>query len=179
MKCWLFVASLPQAASLVSCASRSNAPIAKAPTGGPSLEQPPFHITPEGSSKEATRASVAISDEIARACGLTQTEAYFAFDSARVDTRAAKVLRKLADCFAKGPLAGRGMRLVGHADPRGDEEYNLVLGGQRADSVARTLRQLGLPDNRMSTSSRDEMDDSGTDEASWGRDRRVDVLLGS
>ena len=71
------------------------------------------------------------------------------------------------------------MRLVGHADPRGDEEYNMVLGGRRADNVKSAIVQAGLHSSKIATTSRGEMDATGTDEAGWEKDRRVDVMLGS
>jgi peptidoglycan-associated lipoprotein len=89
------------------------------------------------------------------------------------------VLQKLATCFKDGPLKGRSMLLVGHADPRGDDEYNLVLGGRRADGVRGMLMKYGLGKDRITTSSRGEMDASGTEPESWAKDRRVDVKLGS
>jgi peptidoglycan-associated lipoprotein len=69
------------------------------------------------------------------------------------------------------------MRLVGHADPRGSSDYNMVLGGSRADTVKTFLTMKGMPGGRIATTSRGEMDASGTDDASWAKDRRVDVLL--
>jgi peptidoglycan-associated lipoprotein len=71
------------------------------------------------------------------------------------------------------------MNLVGHADPRGEEEYNMVLGGKRADNVKHFLTGVGLPDAQAMTTSRGEMDATGTDESSWAKDRRVDVVLAS
>ena len=87
------------------------------------------------------------------------------------------MLRKLAVCFSTGPLAGRQMGLVGHADPRGESEYNMLLGERRATNVKQVIVSEGLAPDKMSTSSRGEMDATGTDEASWARDRRVDVVL--
>jgi peptidoglycan-associated lipoprotein len=71
------------------------------------------------------------------------------------------------------------MRLVGHADPRGDEEYNMSLGNRRADNVKSAIVGAGLSASQVATTSRGEMDATGTDDASWEKDRRVDVLLGS
>lgn len=152
----------------------------------PRAEQPPLR-SGEGtasstqaaaSDDDAGSANVNIADEIRRACGLTDAEAYFAYNSDRLRTRDAAVLDKLARCFKDGPLAGRTMRLVGRADRRGDEEYNLVLGGRRASTVQRVLVAQGLDSARVSVTSRGEMDAEGDDEAGWARDRRVDVLLG-
>jgi peptidoglycan-associated lipoprotein len=89
------------------------------------------------------------------------------------------VLKKLADCFTTGPLKGRVMRLVGHADPRGDDSYNMALGGQRADNVKRIIVAEGMSAEKTETSSRGEDEATGTDEAGWAKDRRVDVKLGN
>ena len=86
-------------------------------------------------------------------------------------------LDKLAECFKSGPMKGRVMKLVGHADPRGDSDYNMQLGLSRADSVAKYLADQGLEKKQATTTSRGALDASGTDEASWAQDRRVDVVL--
>lgn len=123
-----------------------------------------------------TSGSVHIDERIRRACG-DLPEAHFAFDSSAVDGRAAAALDALARCFSTGPLAGHGMRLLGHADPRGEVEYNLALGQRRAGSVADYLAQRGVARSKLAPSSRGEFDASGTDEEGWARDRKVDVIL--
>ncbi len=127
---------------------------------------------------DATRGNLNISDEIRKACGLTDAEAYFAFDSAHVRPQDHTVLKKLADCFSTGALKGREMRLVGHADPRGTADYNIALGGRRADNVKAVIATEGLAASKIATTSRGAMDATGTDEATWAKDRRVDVTLG-
>lgn len=122
-----------------------------------------------------TASGVKISDEIAKACGITNTEAFFAFDSAKIQT--AGPLDKLAECFKTGPMKGRVMKLVGHADPRGDSDYNVQLGLSRADSVSKYLFGKGLDKKQATTTSRGAMDAKGTDEPSWAQDRRVDIVL--
>lgn len=123
-----------------------------------------------------TSGSVHIDERIRRACG-DIPEAHFAFDSAAVDPRAAAALDALGRCFSTGALAGHGVRLIGHADPRGEVEYNLALGQRRAGSVADYLAQRGVARGKLMASSRGEFDASGTDEAGWARDRKVDVVL--
>jgi peptidoglycan-associated lipoprotein len=120
---------------------------------------------------------VAISNDIRKACGIADVDAFFAYDSARVQSEDSAPLAKLAQCFASGALRGREMRLVGHADPRGDSEYNYLLGQRRADNVKTGVVSVGLSAERIATSSRGENEAKGTSEASWTRDRRVDVLL--
>ncbi len=125
-----------------------------------------------------SQSQINISEEIRKACGISDSDAHFAFDSANVRDQDQKILQQLATCFTTGPLKGRQMRLVGHADPRGEPEYNMVLGGKRADNVKDFIVKQGMNDAKIQTTSRGEMDATGTDEASWARDRRVDVMLG-
>jgi peptidoglycan-associated lipoprotein len=127
----------------------------------------------------ATQAQISISDEIKKACGISDPDAYFAFDSAKLTGQDDRVMGQLADCFTTGPMQSKMMRLVGHADPRGDDEYNMVLGQHRADNVQQFLVKKGLASDRAQTSSRGEMDAKGTDEVTWAKDRRVDVLAGN
>lgn len=63
--------------------------------------------------------------------------------------------------------------------PRGEEDYNLALGGRRANSVRDAMRELGVASGRFQLTSRGDLDAKGTDEATWAEDRRVDVKLAS
>ena len=128
---------------------------------------------------KGTSGMVSISDDVKSACGISDDEAYFAFNSANVRLRDKQILDKLRACFISGKLKGHTMQLVGHADPRGDDSYNLALGGKRADSVKDVIVGRGMPSSKVSTSSRGEMDATGNDESTWAKDRRVDVLSGS
>ena len=118
---------------------------------------------------------VAVDDRIARACDLPTP--YFDFDSARLQPTAEKVLGAIANCFTAGPLKGRSMNLVGHADPRGELHYNFGLGQMRAQRVANYLAQRGLPSARMETTSRGELEATGSDESGWAHDRKVEIFL--
>jgi len=120
--------------------------------------------------------SIHIDDKILRACG-NLPAAHFAFDSSSVQPEAAATLDALARCFTTGALAGRSMLLIGHTDARGEVEYNIALGQRRAGSVAGYLAGRGLPRARVGTTSRGEFDATGTDDAGWARDRKVDVTL--
>src|SRR3954447_402450 len=91
-----------------------------------------------------TASSIHIDDAILKACGITVPKAFFAFDSANVQGQDTTTLEAVAQCFVGGPLKGRGLKLVGHADPRGETEYNFVLGNSRADAVGGFLRSKGL-----------------------------------
>jgi peptidoglycan-associated lipoprotein len=120
-----------------------------------------------------------VSEEIARACALPESKVApsFEFDSTAIGDQDRSVLGAIAKCLLDGPLKGRGLSLTGRADPRGEPEYNMSLGESRADSVRRYLHDLGLRAERLRATSRGELDATGTDEASWSHDRRVDIDL--
>ncbi len=166
-------------AVVAGCGS-DNTPPPKAPTTAAvtTTATPAPPPPPEKVGDVPTQSNINISDEIRKACGITDAEAYFSYDSANVRPQDKAVLKKLADCFSTGPLKGRELRLVGHADPRGEEEYNMVLGGRRADNVKTAIAGEGLSSDKIATTSRGKLDAIGTDEASWAKDRRVDVVLG-
>jgi peptidoglycan-associated lipoprotein len=162
-------------ASLFSCATEKP-PIAPTLQAREARVVAPAPAAPPADSNEGT---IEISQTIRKACGLSNNEAHFRFDSAVVQSADGGMLRDLATCFVDGPLAGESMRVVGHADPRGEGEYNLLLGGRRGDNVKTHLVGQGMNPDQISASSRGEMDATGDDEASWVQDRRVDVMLAS
>lgn len=127
---------------------------------------------------DPSKGNINISDEIKKACGISDAEAFFAYDSANIRQQDKAVLAKLATCFTTGPLKGREMRLVGHADNRGEEDYNMLLGQKRADNVKGAIVSAGMTAAKTLTTSRGELDATGADESTWSKDRRVDIVLG-
>lgn len=175
----ILVASASLAALVAGCGSDPQPPPKVAATVPPPPPPPPANDPPPAPKPDVaspSSGSIQIEDKILKACGNVPT-ARFAFDSAAIEGEAAKVLDALAVCFVAGPLKGKGMKLVGHADPRGETEYNLALGQKRAGSVAEYLAKKGLEPGRVATSSKGEFEATGTDEEGWARDRKVDVLL--
>ncbi|NUP13287.1 MAG: OmpA family protein [Polyangiaceae bacterium] len=148
---------------------------AKTPDDANARTAPPAK-TSDGSKGDDSQSSVKIDDKIIKACG-DMPSAPFSFDSAEVSPEAANVLDAVARCFISGPLKGKGMKLIGHADPRGETEYNLGLGQKRAGSIQSFLAKKGLENSRMATSSKGEFEATGTDESGWAKDRRVEIVL--
>jgi peptidoglycan-associated lipoprotein len=171
------IATLPLLA-LLACGG--DTPPAKAPEPAAVAKAPdsPVSRLPPQPPDSPTASAVRISQEITTACGIKDPDAYFAFDSAHVRPDDAHVLTQLISCFTSGPLKGRTMKLVGHADPRGSSDYNLTLGQSRADSVATYLTGKGMDKAKAESTTRGAMDATGNDEPSWARDRRVDIMLG-
>lgn len=160
------------------------AALAAAGCGSNAKTAVPVSTTTLSSAAPETKAvapSIAVSDEIARTCELATSDLEqwpkFDFDRSELTARDHDILDALGKCLTTGPLQGRRIELIGRADPRGAPDYNLALGARRANVVARYLELLGVGGDRMHETSRGELDASGNDEASWQRDRRVDIVL--
>jgi peptidoglycan-associated lipoprotein len=152
------------------------APQTSLPQGTQTGAKPAAAGAPTSPSSK-TASSINIDRAILTACGIPEAKAHFAFDSANVRPEDAEPLDLVAKCFTTGPLKGKGLKLVGHADPRGETEYNFVLGASRADAIGGYLSSKGVEKAKIASTSRGEMDATGTDEAGWARDRRVDIML--
>jgi peptidoglycan-associated lipoprotein len=167
------------ALAIVGCGSDPQPPAKTADNAAPSAKPVASakDTAPRLDTKSPTSGSIQIDDKILKACGDIPT-AHFAFDSASIGPEAQGALDAVARCFVSGPLKGsKGLRLVGHADPRGETEYNLALGQKRAGSVGEYLMTKGLDKSRVQTLSKGAFEATGTDEEGWAHDRKVDVAL--
>ena len=168
----LSLAAIATLAVLPSCKSKTTDDGGQ--TAPPNADTAPA-VTAEDDGKDPAKSDVTIDPRIVELCGISEPN--FAYNSSSLSSQAKKTLDALATCFVSGPARGKNMRLVGHADPRGDEEYNFGLGQRRADNVGGYLAKRGLGGDRVETSSRGELDATGTDDAGWTRDRKVEILL--
>jgi peptidoglycan-associated lipoprotein len=124
--------------------------------------------------------NIAVSSDIASACGIkaqNSSNPKFDYDKDELTPEDRAVLEQVASCLTTGALKGRSVDLIGRADPRGTEEYNLGLGSRRANSVSTYLGRLGVTQPQMMVTTRGSLDAKGTDETSWAEDRRVDIQL--
>jgi peptidoglycan-associated lipoprotein len=78
-------------------------------------------------------------------------DAYFDYDSAEIRPDARDALRKSADFLKSYP--NTRVTIEGHCDERGSTEYNLALGQRRANAVKEYLVGLGIPSDRLNTTS--------------------------
>lgn len=75
--------------------------------------------------------------------------------------------------------AGLRIRISGHADERGSDEYNLVLGNKRAVSAKQYLVAKGIDASRIDVTSLGEerpVDPSST-ESAWAQNRRAEFEI--
>ncbi len=123
---------------------------------------------------------LALSGDLAAMCKIKVPESAnpkFDYDKDELTPEDRAVLDQLAACLTSGAAKGRAVSLIGRADPRGTEEYNLGLGSRRAHSVSQYLSRLGVGEPQMTVTTRGALEAIGTDEAGWRQDRRVDVQL--
>ena len=73
------------------------------------------------------------------------------------------------------------LRIGGHADERGSDEYNLALSNRRAAAAKRFLVNQGISADRLQTVGYGEEQpvDSGETEAAWARNRRDEFRVSS
>jgi len=124
--------------------------------------------------------NLALSGDILKLCNITAgatANPSFDYNKDELTPEDRAILDQLAVCMTKGPLKDKAVALIGRADPRGTEEYNLGLGSRRSESVATYLERLGVHQVQLYVTTRGSLDATGTDEASWQQDRRVDVQL--
>ena len=102
---------------------------------------------------------------------------YFDYDAAEISDQARAILD------AKLPLlnanTGLRIRVAGHTDSRGSDEYNLALGQRRAAATKRYLTQRGIDASRIDVVSfgeeRPAMDGEG--EEAFSRNRRAEFEI--
>jgi peptidoglycan-associated lipoprotein len=97
---------------------------------------------------------------------------YFEYDSDALGESARSVLdQKLAILQSNSRVR---LRIAGHADERGSDEYNLALGQRRAAAAKRYLTQRGISDSQIEIISYGEERPaaSGGDESAWAQNRR-------
>ena len=134
----------------------------------------------EKALQEKALREKALQDELARkeaALKAAKLEpVYFEFDQWSIREDQKEVMVKNSQWLKANPNAK--VRLEGHCDERGTAEYNLALGQKRAEATKAFLEGLGISSQRMATISYGEERplDPGHNEASWVKNRRVDVL---
>jgi peptidoglycan-associated lipoprotein len=99
---------------------------------------------------------------------------YFDFDQYALTAESRAVLLAHADKLKGASVA---VRLEGHADERGSREYNMALGEKRANAVRDFLVTQGVSGSSLEVVSFGEEQPAatGSDEASWSQNRRVEV----
>ncbi|MGD9979333.1 MAG: OmpA family protein [Hyphomonadaceae bacterium] len=101
----------------------------------------------------------------------------FDFNRADVKYQFMPRLTDLARTLSRYP--NMEVRIVGHADAIGSDEYNHRLSERRAWSVGEVLSQFGVDRYRINTSGMGEWSPIATNATDWGRaqNRRVEISV--
>lgn len=98
---------------------------------------------------------------------------FFALNSSNLTAEAKATLDKQAEWLKK--YNNKLFTIEGHADERGNSEFNLALGERRAENVRKHMVKAGIDKSRISTVSfgKERPDVVGHDEAAWSKNRRA------
>lgn len=131
---------------------------------------------PEPVQPEARHLLMTVSEDVTKRCNLTP---HFPFDEAEPRPQGRVKLAFLAQCLKSEPLEDLDVFVVGHADRRGTDEYNLELALERAKTVKEMLVDNGVAPERLNLGTAGESFAVGGDARfhSHGFDRRVDILF--
>ena len=129
-----------------------------------------------GGAGQSKVTPVEVTRETTSAASNLPRVVYFDFDSYAVKDE----YRPAIEAHAKVLSTDRKKHLAieGHTDERGGREYNLALGQQRAESVAKALTLLGATDTQVEAVSfgKERPAVQGNDEAAWAKNRRADLV---
>ncbi len=134
-------------------------------------------------SEQAGGGQVAYSPIVEDPAGGDSLVLYFEFDDSELTPRAARQLSIVADILSQGD--DRVMRINGHADAKGSDDYNSKLSDGRADAIRRALIGMGVKPDQIVTEAygetqprRPNFNADGTDNPNGrSHNRRAEVFL--
>ena len=108
---------------------------------------------------------------------LDSSTVYFDFDRYQVNASELPKIISVANTLKETP--GSRLRIEGHCDERGTEEYNRTLGERRALSVRDVLVKEGIASSRITTESwgEDKPVAEGKTESAYSKNRRGEFIL--
>ncbi len=171
--------SMILALAMLSACGKKQPDAVPTPTGGTTTT--PGTVTPGGTTGGTTTPTdpgagdaAAITADLTRAM---QESIYFDLDQDAIRADGQPVLDQKAAIMLANPALR--IKISGHGDERGSDEYNLVLGNKRATSAKRYLEAKGIDGNRIETVSfgEERPADSTSGEAAWAKNRRDEFEL--
>lgn len=173
-KLWL-VSALVGAALFAGCSKRPPPPPPSEPPP-PAVEAPAPTPAPEPVVVEAPKVDEAAARRarIQARMGEVFKPIYFAYDQSTLGADGKATAEAIAKLLQEAPEMT--LRVEGHADERGTNEYNLALGERRAQAVQQYLVSYGVDASRVSVLSYGEEKPAsdGKDESAWSLNRRAE-----
>ncbi len=164
---------LAAATIAVGCGGKKP-PEEPAPEPTPAPAPPPAPTpAPVDDSAERERAARAEAERVAKALQADLAAMInFDYDQSTIRTADQGTLDRKAAILQANPQVK--VRISGHADERGSDEYNLALGNRRAAAAKRYLENKGLDGSRVEVVSFGEERplNQGADETAYAQNRR-------
>ncbi|HEX2218545.1 MAG TPA: peptidoglycan-associated lipoprotein Pal [Gemmatimonadales bacterium] len=169
------------ATAVLAACGGGNPPEEPAPEPAPAPAPPPApppvddsaereRLERERMEREAAERARALTAELA-------TMINFEFDRADIRSADQGTLDRKAAVLAANPNVR--LRISGHADDRGSDEYNLALGNRRAAAAKRYLENKGIDGSRIEVVSYGEERplNPGSDETAYAQNRRAEFEI--
>jgi peptidoglycan-associated lipoprotein len=166
---------LTAAAFAVACGGKSP-PEEPAPDPTPAANPTPAPTAPDNSADsdrvERERAAAEAAEKARAVAADLAAMINFDYDQATVRQADQATLDRKAAILSANPNVK--LRISGHADERGSDEYNLALGNRRAAAAKRYLESKGVNGSRLEVVSYGEERplNPGTDESAFAQNRR-------
>jgi len=125
----------------------------------------------------AAAEAAAMERRVAAARATLEETIYFEYDESSITSASERVLREKVDILRGSPAVR--IRVEGHADERGSNEYNIALGTRRAEAVREFLGSFGIDANRVAIISygEDRPAVNASSEQAWSQNRRAEFVI--
>jgi outer membrane protein OmpA-like peptidoglycan-associated protein len=134
-------------------------------------------------AKSASKLGVPYTPIVKNPKGGESLALYFEYDRAELHPRALKQLEVIAALMKADP--SKKLRIAGHTDEKGEDDYNIRLSRGRAESVKKQLAVLGVPAAQVETTglgkaqplSPNKKSDGTDDPEGRSHNRRAEIYL--
>lgn len=167
----LFVLLAASSLALGACKKKTT-PVVPPPTPATNPTAVPTPTRPATSTPGNTDSAEEMRRKVEAARAAVLSTIYFEYDADDLrDDAKASLDGKIRILNANPQLR---VRILGHCDDRGSDEYNIALGRRRAETAKRYLTDRGIDASRIETTTfgRERPAVQGTGEEAWSKNRR-------
>jgi peptidoglycan-associated lipoprotein len=177
------VASIVVLPLIIGACNRTAKPAAVTPAPQPipaaaaqSSSRPATEIAPTVPTAEATLPNATAEREATRSA--LEAAIYFETNSSLVANDAQSILDRKREALTREPAIT--LIITGHADERGDDEFNFALGKRRAEAAKQYLVDREIKAARVCTRTRGREEPAvpGHNEEAWALNRRAEFVVG-
>ena len=178
-----FVVTALAAVLFVGACKKEPPPLPPGPTGPTAEELAEAQRIADSIAREAARleaelaAQRAAEEALRRARAVLTERVHFDYDMSEIRPDAEQVLRSKVEILRASPNVR--VRIEGHCDERGSNEYNDALGNRRAQAVVDFFTNFGLDPSRFTTVSfgEDRPLVRASNEEAWAQNRRAEFIV--